>query len=114
MTVNGNATFYIPDITYGNKTVVAAYIGDDRYYYNSTTANFTVNKRNSQVNVTATGDNVGGNATITVQVQTNATGYVTVNVNGTNYTIVLNSTGAGSVNIAGLKAYVWVDAVKQP
>ena len=64
VTVNGNATFYVPSITYGNKTVVAAYIGDDRYYYNSTTANFTVNKRDSQVNVTATGNSVGGNATI--------------------------------------------------
>ena len=101
-TVNGNATFYIPSITYGNKTVVAVYVGDDKYYYNSTTANFTVSKRNSQVNVSATGDNVGGKATITVQVQSNATGYVTVNVNGTNYTIALNSTGAGSVNITGL------------
>ena len=102
VTVNGNATFYVPSITYGNKTVVAAYIGDDRYYYNSTTANFTVNKRDSQVNVTATGNSVGGNATIVVQVQTNATGYVTVNVNGTSYTIALNSTGAGSINITGL------------
>ena len=102
VTVNGNATFYVPSITYGNKTVVAAYIGDDRYYYNSTTANFTVNKRSSQVNVTATGNSVGGNATIVVQVQTNATGYVTVNVNGTSYTIALNSTGAGSINITGL------------
>jgi hypothetical protein len=49
---NGDATFYISDITYGNKTVVAAYIGDDKYVFNSTTANFTVSKRESQVNVT--------------------------------------------------------------
>ena len=102
VTVNGNATFYVPSITYGNKTVVAAYVGDDKYYYNSTTANFTVNKRNSQVNVTAKGNDVGGIATITVQVQSNATGYVTVNVNGTDYTISLNSTGTGSINITGL------------
>ena len=103
VTVNGNATFYVPSITYGNKTVVAAYVGDDRYYYNSTTANFTVNKRNSQVNVTATGANVGGKAVIEVQVQSNATGHVTVNVNGTNYTIELNNNGYGSVEIAGLE-----------
>ena len=51
-TVDGNATFYIPQITFGNKTVVATYPGDDKYRFNSTTANFTVNKRQSQVNVT--------------------------------------------------------------
>ncbi len=51
-TVNGNATFYIPQITFGNKTVVATYPGDDKYRFNSTTANFTVNKRDSKVNVT--------------------------------------------------------------
>ncbi|MEE0936161.1 MAG: Ig-like domain repeat protein, partial [Methanobrevibacter sp.] len=78
---NGNATFYVPSITYGDKTVVAAYIGDDKYYYNSTTANFTVNKRDSQINVTPTGNSVGNNATISVKVPANATGYVTVNVN---------------------------------
>ena len=103
VTVNGNVTFYIPAITYGNKTVVAAYIGDDRYYYNSTTANFTVNKRSSQVNVTVTPTiNVGENATVSVKVPANATGYVIVSIGGNNYTINLTG-GVGSVKIAGLK-----------
>ncbi len=95
-------TFTVPNITYGNKTVVAIYGGDNKYKYNSTTRNFTVSKRASQVNVTAVGNSVGNNATISVKVQSNATGYVTVNVNGTNYTIKLNNVGEGSVKIAGL------------
>ena len=98
----GNATFYIPSVTYGNKTVVAIYAGDNKYVANSTTANFTVTKRSSQVNVTVNETiNVGQNATITVEVPSNATGYVIVNIGGNNYTINLTS-GARSVVIAGL------------
>ena len=90
-TVNGNATFYIPQITYGNKTVVATYPGDDKYRFNSTTANFTVNKRDSFINVTATDGVVDGEVIINVTVPENAIGYVVVNVNGTNYTINLTN-----------------------
>jgi hypothetical protein len=102
---NGVAKFYIDSVTYGNKTVVASYAGNDKYLFNSTTANFTVNKRSSQVNVTVTPTtiNVGDTATVSVKVPANATGYVIVNIGGNNYTIELNSTGAGSINITGLK-----------
>ena len=100
---DGIATFTVPSVTYGNKTVTAIYVGNNKYVNNATTANFTVNKRASQVNVTVTPTiNVGDNATVSVKVPANATGYVTVNVNGTDYTIKLNSTGAGSINITGL------------
>lgn len=98
----GVASFTVPSITYGDKTVVASYGGNNKYVYNSTTANFTVSKRVSEVNVTAVGGNVGDNATVTVQVQSNATGWVSVDVNGTVYSIELNGTGGGSVNINGL------------
>ena len=86
-TVDGNATFYIPDITYGNKTVVATYPGDDKYRFNSTTANFTVNKRQSSVNVTVDAGAVGDDVVINVTIPANATGYVIVNVDGMNYTV---------------------------
>ncbi|MBR6993776.1 MAG: Ig-like domain repeat protein, partial [Methanobrevibacter sp.] len=75
-TVNGNATFYIPEITFGNKTIVATYPGDDKYRFNSTTANFTVNKRQSQVNVTVDAGLVGDDTVINVTIPANATGYV--------------------------------------
>nr|WP_292740667.1 Ig-like domain repeat protein [Methanobrevibacter sp.] len=100
-TVDGNATFYVPNITYGNKTVVTAYVGDDKYRYNSTTANFTVNKRESYVNVNVTDGKVGGVAVVNVTVPANATGYVIVNVDGQDYAINLTD-GVGSVEIRGL------------
>ena len=106
-TVNGNATFYIPDITYGDKTVVATYVGDDKYRFNSTTANFTVNKRTPTIVVTTDGPiDVGDNITISVDVPANATGYVVVNVNGTNYTINITN-GDYSVVVPGLRYGTW-------
>jgi len=98
---NGIAYFEVSGLAYGNKTVTAIYGGSDKYVANSTTENFTVSKRNSQLNVTATGNSVGSNATISVNVTAGATGYVVVNVNGTNYTINLTAS-RGSINIAGL------------
>ena len=97
----GKARFEVQVWSNGTRTVVATYGGDNKYLFNSTTANFTVTKRTPVLDVTATGNSVGSNATISVSLPTNATGYVTVNVNGTNYTIKLNG-GAGSVQIAGL------------
>ena len=83
----GKAVFEVQLLSNGTRTVVATYAGDDKYVFNSTTKDFTVSKRISQVNVTATGNSVGDNATISVEIPANATGYVIVNVNGTNYTI---------------------------
>ena len=89
--VDGTVVFHIPNITYGNKTLVVIYGGDNRYKYNSTTENFTVYKRDSFVKVNATDGVVDGEVTINVTVPANAIGYVVVNVNGTNYTINLTA-----------------------
>ena len=102
-TVDGNATFYIPEITFGNKTVVATYPGDDKYRFNSTTAKFSVNKRDVSdmiVDVTEAID-VGDVAVVNVTLPENATGQVIVKVDGQNYTINLTD-GKGSVEIKGL------------
>ena len=98
---NGNATFKVLDVTYGNKTIAADYIGDANYLANHTTGQFKVIKRNSTVKVNTTAINVGETAVINVTIPDNATGYVIVSVNGTNYTV--NTTnGFGSVKIVGL------------
>ncbi len=90
--VSGNdVIFEVPNITYGNKTVVAIYGGDDKFRFNSTTENFTVHKRDSFINVNATDGVVDGEVIINVTVPENAIGYVVVNVNGTNYTINLTN-----------------------
>ena len=99
---NGKAVFTVPSLVNTTRTVVATYDGDRKYMFNSTTASFTINKRDSQLNVTVSGNSVGNNATITVQVQSNATGFVNVDINGTVYSIALNSTGGGKLNVTGL------------
>jgi len=99
---NGKAVFTVPSLVNTTRTVVATYDGDRKYMFNSTTANFTINKRTTQLNVTAVGNTVGNNATITVQAESNATGYVNVDINGTVYSITLNSTGGGKLNVTGL------------
>ena len=101
--VNGNATFEIENITAGDKTITAVYYGDDKYRFNSTAANFTVLKRELNIEVTVNDTiYVGENATVKVVLSRNATGYAVVNVGGNNYTITLVNS-SGSVVIAGLK-----------
>ncbi|WP_407424732.1 Ig-like domain repeat protein [Methanobrevibacter sp.] len=102
--VGNVAYFNVTDLVYGNKTVVAIYGGSDKYVQNTTTKNFTVNKRASEFNVTVTSPiSVGDNATVSVEVPADAKGYVVVNVGGNNYTINLTA-GQRSVEIAGLKS----------
>jgi hypothetical protein len=101
--VNGNATFELENITAGDETITAVYYGDDKYRFNSTAANFTVLKRELNIEVTVNDTiYVGENATVKVVLSRNATGYAVVNVGGNNYTITLVN-GSGSVDIAGLK-----------
>ena len=99
--VNGNATFAITDLTYGNKTVAVSYIGDAEYDGNFTSANFTVSKRQSYVNVDVEATTVGSTVTINVEIPANATGLVVISVDGTNYTVTTTG-GKGSVAIPGV------------
>ena len=99
--VNGNATFTISGLTAGNKTVAVNYLGDTKYGANFTSANFTVSKRESYVNVDVEATNVGSPVTISVEIPENATGIVIVNVDGTNYT-VQTINGKGSLAITGV------------
>ncbi|MBE6506259.1 MAG: hypothetical protein E7Z73_11125, partial [Methanobrevibacter millerae] len=99
--INGNATFKVHNLTYGDKTVSAFYGGNYKYVYNATAHNFTVNKRPSTVVVNTTAINVGDVAVINVTVPSNATGFVVISVNGTNYTVNVTQ-GKGSINVTGL------------
>ena len=98
---NGVAKFRVADLAFGVKTVAVSYDGDHNYTGISTTANFTVSKRSSQVNVTVNATTVGNDVVINVTIPSDATGYVVVVVDGQNYSI--NTTnGIGSVTIPGL------------
>ena len=98
---DGITRFAVENLTFGNKTIAVTYGGNSNYTRNFTTSNFTVNKRNSYVDVNVSDINVGDIAYINVTVPANATGYVIVNVNGTNYTVNITD-GVGSLPVKEL------------
>ena len=86
----GKAKFEIEGLKAGNKTVVATYDGNDNFVANSTTEQFTVSKNNAPISVSA---EVNGLVTITVSdLPSDATGYVIISVNGTEYGINITKT----------------------
>jgi len=95
---NGSAVFNIPDLKVGFKTVVAEYAGDDNYTANYTISDFTVSKRPSFVNLTATPTDVGGQATITVVVPEAATGIVVIQIDDNKYAVDINN-GTGTLHV---------------
>ena len=98
---DGVARFKVENLTSGIKTVAVRYSGDDNYTDAFDTANFTVSKRQSSIDVTVNATTVGNDVIINVTIPGNATGYVIVKVDGQNYSI--NTTGGvGSVRISGL------------
>ena len=96
----GKATFNVEGLNAGNKTVVATYEGDDNYEFNSTTAPFTVYKNDAPMSVSAVVNKSTGEVTITVSgLPGDATGYVIVDVNGTEYGINITKTNAITIPV---------------
>ena len=85
---NGQATFEIDTLQAGNKTIVAIYDGDDWFEDNITTKHFTVFKHSTSVSVNVIAIN-SNNVTINVTLPDEATGFVILNINGTEYAINL-------------------------
>ena len=82
---DGKATFNVKDLTYGNKTVVVKYVGDKYYGENFTSTQFTVSKKDSNIKASAKDITVGKDATINVNVPSDATGRVLVKIDGIGY-----------------------------
>ncbi|WP_458404599.1 Ig-like domain repeat protein [Methanobrevibacter sp.] len=102
VSVNGNeAVFELPSLIAGNKTVTAIYAGDNKYLYNATTEEFIVSKVNSTVSVATSPINVSDVAKINVTGPSDFNGTAIVNINGTNYTVILTQ-GRGSIEIVKL------------
>ena len=87
--VNGTGSINITKLTSGIYPVVAVFDGNDLYNSANNTAEFVVSKISDyEMNVTYT--NITDNATkVTVSLPDDATGLVTINVNGTNFTGVI-------------------------
>ena len=99
--VDGKAVFEIEGLTYGNKTVVAGYTGDDWYLANSTTAQFTVDKVTSSVNVTGDLIKVDETATIVIAGPSDYNGTAVVTIDGKDYSVNMTN-GAGQLKVDGL------------
>jgi hypothetical protein len=82
---DGKATFNVEGLTYGNKTVVVRYAGDDKYSENFTSAQFTVSKKVPVIEAKGRDIQAGKDEIITVNVPSDATGRVLVRINGVGY-----------------------------
>ena len=81
----------------GDYTVVATYMGDDRFNTNTTSESFTVKGHvKKDTPISAVADVNGYRVTITVTVDGNATGFVNMKLAGTEFNIALTD-GVGSV-----------------
>ena len=100
---DGKATWNLENLKVGEYPVHAVYLGDENHLSVSTDDVFRVLPLPSQVNASADDIYVGEDALIKVSVTPNATGNVTVTVDGRNYTANITN-GSAEIRIPGLKA----------
>ena len=109
--VNGKGNVTGVKLAAGSYDFTAKFAGDNNYNAVSDSGNFKVNKVDSVIDVAVSDIKVGEDAVITVKLLSDATGNVTVNVNGKDYTEpVVN--GMANVKVSGLKADTYDVAVK--
>ena len=95
----------------GTYAFAAAWAGDDNYNIVTENGDFKVNKIDSSVAVNVNNIKVGEELTITVNVPSDATGDVTVSVDGKEYKVAIEN-GKAVKTIAGLKADDYTVTVK--
>ena len=102
--INGKAKVVVPDLPAGKYTAKVTYQGDDKYSESKTiSTSFTVSKSKAPISVT--GDLVveGEDANVVVRLPKDATGTVTIIVEGQKYTSLLKD-GIARFNFSGLPA----------
>ena len=109
--VNGKGNVTGVKLAAGSYDFTAKFAGDNNYNAVSDSGKFNVNKVDSAIDVAVSDIKVGEDAVITVKLLSDATGSVTVTVNGKDYTgTVVN--GIANVKVSGLKADTYDVAVK--
>ena len=109
--VNGKGNVTGVKLAAGTYDFTAKFAGDNNYNDVGDSGNFKVNKVDSAIDVAVSDIKVGEDAVITVKLLSDATGNVTVNVNGKDYTEpVVN--GMANVKVSGLKADTYDVIVK--
>ena len=109
--VNGKGTAVGVKLAAGTYDFTAAWAGNDNYNAVGDSGKFSVAKVDSIIDVAVSDIKVGEDAVISVKLLSDATGTVTVTVNGKDYTeTVVN--GVANVKVADLKAGTYDVAVK--
>ena len=106
--VNGIAVVTTDVLDYGNYTVNASYVGDKNFTKGYDIYEFTTNQTDDYlINITASDIEVGDNTNITVNVPSDATGKVIIELNGTNYTVTIADGKAVLNNVSTLEEGVY-------
>ena len=101
--VNGTAVIELDDVTPGTHEVEVVYSGDDKYANVTKTETITAPKYDSPINVTVGEIKSGEDGTVVVELPEDATGNVTVYIDGKSYTAeVVNGTAV--VRVGNLTA----------
>ncbi|WP_407379214.1 Ig-like domain repeat protein [Methanobrevibacter sp.] len=88
---NGKAQFTVPGLKAGEYDVEAYYSGDDKYLPSNATGEFKVSKFTPTINTEAPDIKVGEDGVITVTVPSDATGTITIVVEGKEYTATIDN-----------------------
>ena len=98
---NGAATIVLPGLGIGQYALTVDYSGDGNYRPANTTVTFNVNKQTTSLKPTARTVKVGDNVTVNVALASDATGNVTIDINGTEYTAEVEN-GAATIIVPDL------------
>ena len=105
--IDGKAVFTIPKLASGEYEATVVYEGDDKYLPNSTVVSFTVSKNDAPASATGDDIMIGDDGTVVVTLPSDATGTVTIVVDGKSYTApVVN--GKAVFKIPGLTVGVHI------
>ena len=84
--INGKAKLVVPKLPAGKYDAIVTYEGDDKYLPSSTTTSFKVVKGATPISSNDDYIEIGDDATVRVHLPSDATGYVTITVDGKEYT----------------------------
>ena len=100
--INGKVNIVIPNLPAGKYEAIITYEGDDKYLSSTTKTKFEVRKNSAPVSANDDYIKIGDDGTVVVNLPSDATGTVTIIVNGHKYTMpVIN--GKAEFKIPGLK-----------
>ena len=98
----GKASVNVTGLEIGEYTVNATFIGDDKYYSNSTVEKFTVTKLATTIEIKGYDIFEGQDVVFTITTSANITEVVKIEVAGKNYTAFVEN-GKGNYTVSGLK-----------